>query len=150
MIEQDEPPLRARESPLVLLVGHCAPDSTMLRSAVQRAIPGARIERINDARSLESAHGGAALLLINRVLDGDFTESSGIDMIERLVAQSQGGPPALVLVSDRPDAQHRVQAVGALPGFGKAGLHSGETLRRIESACARWPIAKSRPQPRPA
>jgi hypothetical protein len=35
-----------------VLVGHCGADSHMLRQAVMRAIPGARMVGANDAKSL--------------------------------------------------------------------------------------------------
>ncbi len=130
-------------NPRILLVGHCGPDSYMLRSAVQRVLPGGALVMVNDGGTLETemrqADGRTVLLLINRVLDGTFETQDGIDLIRRLHDAPAGGPaaaPAMMLVSNLDDAQDQAVRAGALPGFGKKDAYSDETRRRLLAAVA--------------
>lgn len=128
-------PDQTQTSPLVLLVGHCGPDSFMLRNITQRALPAARIEMVDDRRSLERHLPGADLLLINRVLDGALSAPSGIELIRALAAQPTA--PPMMLISNFPEAQSDAEAAGALPGFGKRDAYAEETARRIRDAVDR-------------
>ena len=65
----------------VILAGHCGPDSWMLKSMLGRAAPGREIEMINTLEELEAALDRAALVLVNRVLDGRFASESGLELI---------------------------------------------------------------------
>lgn len=112
----------------ILLVGHCGPDSFALRSAMGRYGP---VEMVNDKASLEQATGDAALLLVNRVLDGRFGTGSGIELIQSLAGDDA---PALMLVSNYADAQAEAESAGAVPGFGKAELYDEQTAERVKSA----------------
>lgn len=120
------------DSPLILLVGHCGPDAFFLRSTVGRFVPGSRVQMVSDQSALDGALGEADLLLINRVLDGRFGSTSGLDLIATLAQQPEH--PALMLVSNFADAQEQAVAVGALPGFGKSELGQPTTRQRIEDA----------------
>lgn len=117
----------------VLLVGHCGPDAYMLRSAVRSALPDAQINMVDDDAALAAALDPADLVLVNRVLDGRFASTDGIGLIEALSANKSA---RFMLVSNFADAQARAEAVGALPGFGKADARSDETVRRIKAALA--------------
>ncbi|MEC9374467.1 MAG: hypothetical protein VYC34_11515 [Planctomycetota bacterium] len=123
------------DRPLILLVGHCGPDALTLTAAVKKAALSARTKRINDNASLEAELPEAALLLINRVLDGDFPAADGVSLIARLRAEHPGAPAA-ILISNYEDAQRRAEAAGALPGFGKSGALSRESSDRIRAALA--------------
>ena len=133
MNEPDEP------TPLFLAVGHCGPDSWMLRTAVQRVVPDAAVEPVDresdlDAR-LDAARERPVVLLVNRKLDGDFTAEDGID----LIAGRREGTHVALLVTNLADAMAEAEAVGALPGFGKSGLHDEGTsnvLRRASDAAS--------------
>ena len=116
----------------ILLVGHCGPDSYMLRSAVSGVAPGAAVDFIHDAAALDKALPTASLLLVNRVLDGDFAGGSGIELIRSLTADGSKVP--MMLVSNFPQAQAEAEAAGALPGFGKSAAYADETRRRIAYA----------------
>jgi hypothetical protein len=115
-----------------VLVGHCWADRLGLKSAVEGAVPGARIEKANDMSALGGRTGSTAVLLVNRVLDGRFETESGVDLIRRL-AQGED-PPTTVLVSDYPEAQAEAVAAGARPGFGKSQLHEERTARILRQA----------------
>jgi hypothetical protein len=87
---------------------------------------------VSDARSLQNAAEGGAVLLINRVLDGSFPTNNGVELIGTLVGAGKGA--RAMLVSDRDDAQAQAEAAGALPGFGKRAIYSDETKRRLLAA----------------
>lgn len=119
--------------PTILLVGHCRPDFSMLRSAITSMCPGANVKAINDSGALDAGIGDAALLLINRVLDGDFVQHTGtsrdkdpdgLALISALAVRDDHRA-RLMLVSNFDDAQREAVARGALPGFGKKDLYSG-------------------------
>lgn len=119
----------------VILVGHCGPDAWMLKSMLGRAAPEHPIEMINDAGDLEASLDTAAVLVVNRVLDGAFPSESGIGLIES-IAQRDGRKPPMILVSNLSDAQEQGERAGALPGFGKNALYDDETIERVRAAIA--------------
>jgi two-component system, chemotaxis family, chemotaxis protein CheY len=119
---------------LIVLVGHCGPDSYALRSAVGRAAPGARVVSADDSASLAAHLPNADLLLVNRLLEGGtFQTHSGIELIASLTATA--ATPCM-LISNLADAQAEAEAAGALPGFGKAQMYSDEARERIRTALA--------------
>ncbi len=115
----------------IVLVGHCGPDMAMLTSAISRAVPGATIMRANDDATLAPYLAPGCALIVNRVLDGSFDASDGIDLIRR-VSEGENAPTAL-LVSNYPEAQRDAEAAGAMPGFGKSELYDKETADRIRA-----------------
>lgn len=117
----------------VVLVGHCGPDSWMLKSVVGRALPGANIAFASDHAATIQAAASANLLLINRVLDGEFEDLSGIALIDTL-RDLPTRRAALMLVSNLPDAQTQAEAAGAAPGFGKSNAGSPLAADRIRHA----------------
>lgn len=117
----------------VKLVGHCGPDAIMLKTVVQRALPEASVELVNDQAALDAALAGDVVLLVNRELDGAFhAGTGGIDLIRQL-AQSDS-PPPMLLVSNFEEAQSEAQAAGAMPGFGKSNLYHEDTTQRLKNA----------------
>ncbi|HYE02030.1 MAG TPA: hypothetical protein VD963_02215 [Phycisphaerales bacterium] len=121
---------------LVLLVGHCVPDSALIRSGIRRAAPDARVERVNDADELRDKLPGARLVLVNRVLVGEFATESGVELIGSIAQQSAAGGPVVMLVSDQPQAQRQAERAGASPGFGKSAVHAPETTRLLADVLA--------------
>ena len=116
----------------VALIGHCGPDSWMLKGAASRALPGATIAMINDAPGALKHAAESDLLLVNRVLDGNFESESGLELIETLVPL-KGRTAALMLISNFADAQQAAASLGAAPGFGKSNAGSpaaAELMRR--------------------
>jgi CheY-like chemotaxis protein len=120
----------------IVLVGHCGPDAFMLRSAVGRAVSGASVEMVSDRVALDRAKEGAAVLLVNRVLDGEFDGLGGIELIRELASARESGGPAIMLVSNLPEAQAEAEEAGAAPGFGKKDANSELARRRLAQAIA--------------
>ncbi len=106
--------------PTFILVGHCWADRIGLKSAVKRAVPGARVERADTMAALQKHLGGEAVFLVNRVLGGGFRTGNGVELIQDLARD--GVTPAMILISNYADAQAEAEAAGALPGFGKSQL----------------------------
>ncbi len=119
-------------TPTFVLVGHCWADRIGLRSAVKRAVRGARIERAEDLSALRSHLGSGAVLLINRVLGGGFDTGNGVELIQLLAETGDAG--SAILISNHPDAQDEAVAAGAQPGFGKSQLRDPATEALIRQA----------------
>jgi hypothetical protein len=112
----------------IALVGHCRPDAFALRSALARFAQHAEFVDVTSEDDLQR-HTGADAILINRVLDGDFQDDSGLRLLETLPAESRS---RAALVSNLPDAQERAAALGAAPGFGKSEMYSERARASIE------------------
>lgn len=134
--QHDEANKAGDKAPTIALVGHCGPDSWMLKGAAERSVPGARVEMVHDEAGARRAAAGCDLLLINRQLDGDFADSSGVALIA-LLARDRARRASLMLVSNYADAQEAAAKAGAMPGFGKAAAGKPETAERIRAAVAR-------------
>ena len=107
-------------------------DPPLARGA--RAVPGARIVSANDPSKLDGLALPNTLLLVNRVLDGDFPNDSGLDLIRQI--RQQPNPPLTMLISNYPEAQAEAVSAGALPGFGKTQLYQESTKQRLREAIA--------------
>ena len=118
--------------PTFVLVGHCWADRIGLRSAVKRAVRGARFERANTTAALQKHLDGGAVLLVNRVLGGGFGTGNGVELIRDLARDGNAAP--MILISNHADAQSEAQAAGALPGFGKSQLGDSAVADRLCSA----------------
>jgi hypothetical protein len=117
----------------ILLVGHCGPDSYALKSAVGRIFPAARVEFVHDRATLDQKLPAADLVLVNRVLDGDYGAEGGIELIGALAPASRA---AFLLISNYPEAQAAALEAGASPGFGKAEMNSPAARQRLLDALA--------------
>lgn len=115
-----------------VLVGHCSPDSGMLRSLISSVVNGASIERVNELAGLEPHAHPRAIWLVNRVLDGSFGEEDGLSLIKR-----HAGGPVLLLVSNFADAQEEAIRRGAVRGFGKRAMYAEATKATIAAAVER-------------
>lgn len=115
----------------VLSVGSCGVDSSRLARVVAAEI-GARMDSAYTAEEALNrlADHDYALVLVNRVIDGDG--SLGVDFIADARRGNKKTP--LMLVSDYADAQAAAIANGALQGFGKSELFSEETARLLKGA----------------
>ena|SRR5581483_5038237 len=125
----------------VALIGHCGPDSSYLRLAVQKAGRDVQVVAADDQAELRKAlESGVDLLLFNRVLDYGFEEEEGVEVIRRLRAEN----PTLkmMLVSNYPESQAEAVAAGALPGFGKREIGSARVTQLIREALAQEPSSK--------
>jgi len=121
-----------KNKPTILLVGHCFPDAMMLKSAIKRAIRGVRFEKAHSVAEFEQHLPGAALAVVNRVLDGRFTSDDGIGLIRQYAANGSGTP--LMLVSNFPESQAEAEAAGAVAGFGKSDIYAAQTGERLRAA----------------
>lgn len=116
---------------MIGLVGHCGPDAFMLRSAVKYAIPDAEVIFISDTPSLQSAiEKGVSALLVNRVLDGYFSDTRGVELIRQL---KQSYPNLkTMLISNYPQAQSEAIQSGADEGFGKSEMGTPKMRQCLE------------------
>ncbi|MGE5608028.1 MAG: hypothetical protein ACM359_02135 [Bacillota bacterium] len=119
----------------VVLVGHCGPDSSYLRTAIKAADRTAQILSAESEDELTGViSGGVDLVLLNRQIDFGFPETEGVELIRRL---RQSNPQLkTMLVSNYPEAQAAAVAAGALPGFGKRELGSPHVVELLKSALA--------------
>jgi hypothetical protein len=117
----------------VVLIGHCGPDNSYLRMAIQSADKSAQVFSVEDAHELEAAlEQEAHLLLINRTLSYGFDETEGVELISRLRATHP--QVKLMLVSNYEEAQAAAVEAGALPGFGKREIGSPKVMHLIRDA----------------
>ncbi len=117
----------------VVLVGHCSPDAFMLKSMVERVLPGSNLYVVNDQKSLQEHEDKEAVWLVNRILDGSFDAGeSGLDLIRSRVESVPGG--RVLLISDLAPHQETAESIGARPGFGKKGLYDKESAARLQEA----------------
>jgi len=111
----------------IVLVGHCMPDTFMLKSTVSRYAPDATIEAVNDQAALDEHADNSALLLINRELDGDFDAQDGVALIKQQTGKDNA--PTALLISNYAEYQEKAQQAGGVEGFGKSEL--GEKGKQI-------------------
>jgi len=123
-------------APRIALVGHCGPDSWMLKGVAQRAFPGGEVVMVQDDASARSEAARADLLLINRKLDGDFPTGSGLDLIGELIPM-KGRRAAVMLISNLGEAQTQAAALGAARGFGKSKAGTPEAAQAMRVAVSR-------------
>ncbi|MEX0876363.1 MAG: hypothetical protein WD114_02795 [Phycisphaerales bacterium] len=120
----------------IALVGHCGPDAYALQSAVKGAVPGSSVHRVNTKSELDKMMDQWSLLLVNRVLDGDFGHESGIEFIRDMIGELGEKAPKAMLISNLPEALAEAEQVGAVPGFGKRAMRSPEAETALKNALA--------------
>lgn len=114
-------------APTITLVGHCRPDIFALTAAIRGYFPDADVKVTNDSSGLNES---SDLYLVNRILDGQFSHESGIELIRQL---PEGSPPAILLTNFPEHAQAAIEA-GAQPGFGKAEARTPKAEHAIRNA----------------
>lgn len=114
----------------VILVGHCGADTGSLTWFVGDAT-GLPVEGVNSAARLRKVMAPDTLLLVNRVLDGDFDADTGVALIGELAKETN--PPPMMLVSNYTDAQAAAEKAGALPGFGKSQIGEKKLADRLRA-----------------
>ena len=120
-------------SKTVALIGHCGPDSSYLRLAISKAIPGAKIVGVDDDAALKSAlEAGVDLALFNRVLEYGFDQSEGVEVIRQLARFYPA--TRMMMVSNYPETQAAAVTAGALPGFGKRDIGSAKVTELLKAA----------------
>lgn len=110
-------------SGIVLGVGHCEHDSGRIRKVVEEF--GCSFEVVPDKEAaLEAMKDSLYILLLpNRLIGSD--ENAGLDIIKAVVTDTEIDVPVM-LISAIESAQQAAVAAGALPGFGKNQLETGE------------------------
>ena len=127
--------------PTFVLVGHCWADRIGLKSAVKRAVRGARFEKADTMAVLQTHLDAGAVLLVNRVLGGGFGTGNGVELIRDLARDGITSP--MILVSNHADAQAEAVAAGALPGFGKSQLGDSAVADLLGSAAEAAALGQS-------
>lgn len=114
----------------VLDVGNCGMDHGSITRLVQREF-GAETSAAHDAAQAlrEAKSGKYALILVNRVFDGDG--SSGLELIQTLKADPATKDLPVMMITNYPDHAAKAVAAGAEPGFGKSTLQEPETIARL-------------------
>lgn len=116
----------------IVLVGHCGPDGFALRNAMQSFAPGAVVETVSDDDSAFKAALVSDLLVVNRLLDGDFEAPNGVALIRQLALR--GVAARMLLVSNYREAQEEAELAGAVAGFGKRDLYAESSRRKVRDA----------------
>ena len=130
--------------PTFVLVGHCWADRIGLKSAVKRAVPGARFVKADTMAAVQTHLDTGAVALVNRVLGGGFRTRNGVELIRDLAGA--GNTPAMILISNSAEAQAEAEAAGALPGFGKSQLGDSAVANLLSGAAeAAVPVSRSAP-----
>jgi CheY-like chemotaxis protein len=116
--------------PRVLSVGQCAFDHNRIARHLEQSFRAQVLGVSTFDEALDALRSERYdLVLVNRVNDHD--EAPGLDLI-RIVKDEAGlAEVPVMLVSNYPEAQDAAQALGALPGFGKADLASKTTRARL-------------------
>ena len=125
----------------VALVGHCGPDSTFLRMAVESADRSIKVVAADDSDELSVLlNAGVDLVLLNRELGWGFDQTQGVDVIRQLRATHPH--VKAMLVSNYADAQAAAVADGAAPGFGKREIGTPRVAQVIREALTPEPQAR--------
>ncbi len=122
--------MSSTETVRVSLVGHCGPDAFALKSSVMGFVSGAEIDLISSQTEFHSRIREYDLHLVNRVLDGSFPDTSGIDLIRR----HSGGNPPMMLISNFPESLQEAVEAGGVMGFGKRAMRSEEARAALHNA----------------
>lgn len=119
----------------VLDVGQCQMDHGTISNFLQAKF-AAEVSRAHVAEDAlaELRRQPYDLVLVNRKLDRDY--SDGLAIVRSMKADPALADVPVMLVTNYPDQQQIAVAAGALPGFGKAELHTPETLERLRHALA--------------
>ncbi len=117
----------------IVLVGHCGPDSSYLKMAVGRADKGFQVLSADDAENFESLlQKGVDLVLLNRIIDDGFEETTGVEIIERY---AENYPKTkFMLISNYPEAHAAAVAAGGVMGFGKRELGTPKVSAMLHAA----------------
>lgn len=126
----------------VLDVGQCDIDNWQISQMLTRNFDVV-VERVLTHGDAVSAlqRDDYDLVLVNRILDGDGTE--GIELLKRIKSEPGTADVPVMMVSNYADAQTDAEAAGAVPGFGKNGLNTPETIACLQNALG---ATKSRQQ----
>jgi CheY-like chemotaxis protein len=118
--------------PRILSVGQCAFDHGRITRHLEQTFQARVLGVPTFGEALDALRSGHYdLTLVNRVSDLDGAR--GLDLIRSMKAEPALADVPVMLVSNYPEAQAEAEALGAIPGFGKADLTSKSTQARLES-----------------
>jgi len=118
--------------PRILSVGQCAYDHSRIARHLEQTFQAQVLGVSTFGEALDALRSGHYdLTLVNRVSDLDGAR--GLDLIRSMKAEPGLADVPVMLVSNYPEAQADAEALGAIPGFGKADLTSKATQARLES-----------------
>jgi len=115
----------------VIDVGNCVPDHAAIRRLIESNLD-AHVAQAHDLKDTlrELEREPAALVLVNRKLDLDY--SDGMAIIRHLKSSAQWSATPLMLISNYLEYQNEAVAAGCEPGFGKQELRSEATLEKLK------------------
>jgi two-component system chemotaxis response regulator CheY len=121
--------------PRVLSVGQCGFDHGTITRHLAKSF-GAEVHGADsfDQAVLALRSERFDLVLVNRI--SDRGGARGVDLIRRLKADPELASVPVMLVSDIESAQVEATNLGALPGFGKSALRSGQADLTLKNALA--------------
>jgi two-component system chemotaxis response regulator CheY len=116
----------------VLSVGQCSADASAITRVLQKQFQ-ATVDSVDTFdEAFARLHAGSVdLVLVNRILDADG--SSGLELIQRIKSDTELRHLPVMLVSNYPEWQQEAVKLGAVPGFGKAGLGQPEMIGRLNA-----------------
>jgi CheY-like chemotaxis protein len=116
--------------PSVLSVGQCSYDHGRIARYLEQSF-GAQVRGASTFDEALAALRSQRynLVLVNRI--NDLDDAPGHDLIRTLKTEAGLADVPVMLVSNFRDAQEEAEALGALPGFGKAELMSEATRARL-------------------
>jgi two-component system chemotaxis response regulator CheY len=121
--------------PRVLNVGQCGYDHGNITRVLTTRFDAEVTAADTAAEAVEALRSVPYdLVLVNRILDVDGT--MGIELIRSLKSDPALAAVPVMLVSNRAESQEEAVGVGALPGFGKAELHTAAAVDRLGAALA--------------
>ena len=115
----------------VIDVGNCVPDHAAIRRLIETNFD-AHVVQAHDLKDAlrELEREPAALVLVNRKLDADY--SDGMAIIRHLKSNEHLSSTPVMLISNYPEYQQEAVAAGCEPGFGKQELRSEDTLAKLK------------------
>ena len=117
--------------PRVLDVGQCGYDHGSIARYLKSKYSAEVTAADTQGQALVTLRTGSFdLVLVNRLFDGDGTP--GLDLIRSMKADPELAKTPVMLVSNYADAQTEAKTLGALAGFGKGDLGSGQPVAALE------------------
>lgn len=115
----------------VLDVGNCGPDHAALKALLQAEFAAEVVQVHAPASALSALRAEPFdLVTVNRLMDADG--SPGLPLIEDMLADEQLKNVPVMMITNFDDHQQQAIAAGAVQGFGKAQLHSAETIECLK------------------
>jgi two-component system chemotaxis response regulator CheY len=116
----------------VLSVGQCAADHGAITRTLQKLCQAEVVPADHCDEALALLRGeDFDLVLVNRIFDADGFP--GLDLVGLIKSEETLRHLPVMLVSNYDEAQRQAEALGALPGFGKAGLGGAAMIACVKA-----------------